>query len=132
MLCRAEEQSASDSPPANAASLPNEAEVKKRQRQEEHDRRRKTGIVVVPPERHANMEKRVRENETCRSETRPDETSVSPHRDEEWKPDEERIGAINCNRSKFEAARGPDSTHHGPRVLNQEVGPPDKVDAVLL
>src|SRR5713226_8357625 len=116
MLRHAEEHAARNALPADAAVPPHEAEVKKRDRQEEHDRGADAGVVLLPPKGDADMEDPVRENETGRSEARPNEAPVSPHGGEEWKPDEERVGAVDRKGREDEAARGSDVTDHSPGV----------------
>ncbi len=112
MLRRAEEHAARNALPADAAVPPHEAEVNERYRQEEHDRGDDAGIVLLPPEGDADMEDTVRENETGRSEARPNEASVPPHGGEERESDEERVGAVDRTGREDEAARGSDVADH--------------------
>src|SRR5215467_1085036 len=78
------------------------------------------------------MKNAIREEESACSETRPDKTPASPHCDQEWKPDDKRVGAVDRQRCQDESASRPEFANQVLGIGDEEITASEQIDAMLL
>src|SRR5262249_42528190 len=90
------------------------------------------GIILGLPKRHPGMKKAVRDQESACGQTRPEEASTSPNRDQEWKPADKSVDAVDRQRRHDESASGADFADQVLDEGDKEIAASEEIDAVLL
>src|SRR5713226_8314455 len=78
------------------------------------------------------MKNAIRKEESACGQAWPNEAPAPPHSDQEWKPDDKSVGAVDRQRCQNESAPRSEFADQALGVSDKEIAASEQIDAVLL